>query len=304
MANVNVDGGAIHRWRTVGGYSQEEVARFLDIDVRTLNRWLQGKKTASHHLRKARNLLREVDGRDPGPLWSGGAEVTVATTGPQVRSRGGLYLADWQYVETAFGRDYDKIARHLFHLDKLAFPDADECMLCPPTQWSPVLAGRPRAFRLVLTPEKDIVGYALATLVHKDVYPDIRSGRFGAGILTHEKLAFEDIEGDYPLYFASKTLLPEYFKEGKQLILRAVVEILADMARERCFANDFCTNPFAGDWKSLARHLGWVPLGVRNPFDSELYGAGVRATLDSPYVRHAFPELRTLYAGFKEVEAD
>lgn len=181
----------------------------------------------------------------------------------------------------AAGWDSHELLRRLISLDYSLFEGLEPRYEGDVDQWAPVFFDHPDTWRLLVTADREIVGYwHFAPLFPEDYNRACRGLLLDSEITADRVQAFE-LPGVYDVYFVSFGLLPEYRRGNAFAAMFASLEkVLFDLAMNDIYIGRVCANAFTLGGRSLCRSLGMRQIASHSSH-GHIYEASAKELLRS-----------------------
>ncbi len=171
-----------------------------------------------------------------------------------------LYIADlddvtrWQWSQT-------KLIEELIALDYRLFDDLSPELEGRVEQWLPVYLDHPDTWRLLVTPQRELVGYWHFVPLFDDDFASAMAGRLRDAELTANRVCLFELPGTYPLYFVCIALLPQFRRtKGYTLLIDSFFDVIREFAQGGIFFDRLCANAYTPSGEALCKTFGLVPV--------------------------------------------
>lgn len=139
-------------------------------------------------------------------------------------------------------------------------------------QWVPVFMNHPQTWRVVFDMEMTIVGYWHFVPLCSSYFQTAQEGRLLDSEITIEKLEFFELPGWYDIYFVTLELLPQYRNpRGFGLLFSSLIDVISELAVDKIFIRNICTNAYTVKSISLCRALGLTRTGPHTAAGGDVY---------------------------------
>jgi len=213
---------------------------------------------------------------------------------PDASSVDELYVADVQTI-IRWGWSGEHLLDQLIQLDYEVLSDLTAEHEGHAAQWAPVFMDHPETWRLLVTPDKQVVGYWHFVPLFPEDFEQALAGTLRDGSITTDRVQVFELPGEYPIYFVSFCLLPRYRRtKAFTLLLEALGEVILNLASEGIFLDRVCTNAFTASGVAMCKMFG---LSLRQPHreHGQIYVGAMAQIMDStPWQHHS--RLRAAYA--------
>lgn len=204
-----------------------------------------------------------------------------------------LYTAD---LEDVIGWQWtpERLVEQLTALDYSLFDGLTPELEGDVDQWVPVYLDHPDTWRLLVTPEKELVGYwHFLPLFEKD-FESAMAGRLRDAEITTDRVQVFELPGIYPLYFECIGLLPSYRRtKAYTAILRSFFDVILEHARNGIFFDRLGANAYTPSGEAMCKSFGFQPL-VSHVDRGRMYAGRMSQFLKLPACA-PYAELRRLY---------
>jgi hypothetical protein len=206
-----------------------------------------------------------------------------------------LYIADIRNVIN-WGWTGSQLLDKLIALDYQVFDALTDEHEGHAGQWSSVFMDHPDTWRLLITPDNEIVGYWHFVPLFPDDFQSAVSGVLKDSQITADRVYLFELPGRYPIYFVSFGLLPRFRRtKAYKLLLDSFFDVLLDLAKDGIFIDQVCANAFSLSGESMCKTFG-MTYARQHSDRGRIYIGKVTQLLE---LNHCvgYKELRALYAG-------
>jgi len=164
-----------------------------------------------------------------------------------------LYIADIRNV-THWGWTGSQLLEKLIALDYLVFEELTPEHEGHAGQWSAVFMDHPDTWRLMITPDNEIVGYWHFVPLFRDDFECAVRGELKDSEITTDRVCLFEFPGSYPIYFVSFELLPRFRRtKAYRLLLDSFFDVLLTLARDGIFIEQVCANAFSSSGEAMCK---------------------------------------------------
>lgn len=173
-----------------------------------------------------------------------------------------LYIADLNNV-TQWNWDGRQLLEKLIAMDYSMFQELTPEHEGDPEQWAPVFLDHPDTWRLLITPNNEIVGYWHFVPLFENDFQRAIKGELRDSEITTDKVRVFELPGQYPIYFVTFGLLPRFRRgKGYRLLLDSLFDVLLQLAKEGIFINQICANAFTASGDSICKTFAMQQAGL------------------------------------------
>jgi hypothetical protein len=205
-----------------------------------------------------------------------------------------LYVADldtvtqWQWTPT-------KLVEELVDLDYRLFDDLSPELEGRVDQWLPVYLDHPDTWRVLVTPQRELVGYWHFVPLFDEDFACALDGRLRDAELTADRVRPLALPGTYPLYFVCVALMPQFrHTKAYTLLINSFFGVVEELARNGIFFDQLCANAYTPSGQGLCKTFGLTPSGPHVD-RGQIHVGSMSRLLQLPFCER-FPEVQALYA--------
>jgi hypothetical protein len=161
------------------------------------------------------------------------------------------------------------------------------------SQWAPVFVDHPDTWRLLTTPNHEIVGYWHFVPLFDEDFQRALCGELRYAEITTDRVRVFEFPGSYPIFLVSFSLLPGFRTRGYKLLFGSLLDVLLELAKERVFVDQICANAFSAAGDSLCKTFKMTCLGTHIE-RGKIYVTNTNDALQHEFCQD-YKELRTIY---------
>jgi hypothetical protein len=204
-----------------------------------------------------------------------------------------LYVADLEDI-TRWQWTPEKLVEKLIALDYSLFDGLTPELEGDVEQWVPVYLDHPDTWRLLMTPEKELVGYWHFLPLFDPDFDCAMAGRLRDAEITTDRVRLFELPGTYPLYFECIGLLPSYRRtKAYNALLGSFFDVLLEHGQNGIFFDRLGANAYTPSGVAMCKSFGFEPLGPHVD-RGRMFAGRMSHFLQLP-VCARFRDLQTLY---------
>jgi len=235
----------------------------------------------SELLRLLRSLGLTGVSRDELPPW------------PEQTGVRELYIADLEDI-TGWQWTPERLVEQLTALAYSLFDGLTPELECDVKQWIPVYLDHPDTWRLLVTPERELIGYWHFLPLFDADFDCAMAGQLRDAEITTDRVQVFELPGTYPLYFECIGLLPSYRRtKAYTALLRSFFDVILGHARNGVFFDRLGANAYTASGAAMCKSFGFQPL-VPHIDRGRMYAGHMSQFLQLPCCAQ-YAEVRRLY---------
>jgi hypothetical protein len=166
-----------------------------------------------------------------------------------------LSVRDIGFVTERLWTGVDLLTR-LIELDYMIIDGLDLVNEGSAQQWAPVFMNYPDTWRLVVSNDKNIVGYWHFVPLDREMYLRALNGELLDSEITEDTLRYFGTPGLYDIYYVSVGIHPSHRNaKGNWLLLSSFLDVVAALAEHDVWINSICTLAFSRLGEKLCEDL-------------------------------------------------
>jgi TIR domain len=204
-----------------------------------------------------------------------------------------LYIVDLEDI-TGWQWTAEHLVEQLTALDYALFEGLTPELEGDVKQWMPVYLDHPDTWRLLVTPERELVGYWHFLPLFDADFECAMAGQLRDAEITTDRVRMFEFPGTYPLYFECIALLPIYRKtKAYAALMRSFFDVILEHAQNGIFFDRLGANAYTPSGVALCKSFGFRPL-VPHVDRGRMYTGQMSEFLRLPSCA-SYAELRALY---------